>query len=108
MKKNLHILVVGVYLALTLGAYVSVFKASPDGLANIPLVIVNFPLIVIERTLTNTIYGSMDRYLWEPLVKSMGLPSSYYFNQLYRFLPISILQAYLLFLLAKWIKNKRR
>jgi hypothetical protein len=108
MKKTFPMICSGLYLVLALSAFISVFRAPPDGLANLPLAIVTLPLIVLERTLTYKIYGSMDGYLWAPLVKNLGLPSSYYLNHVYWFLPLIIIQAYLIFLIGNWIKKKMR
>jgi hypothetical protein len=92
---------VGVYTIVSLVAYIAVFNAPPDGLANLPLVLAHLPSIVLERLATKAIYGSMDGYLWEPLVKSLGLPGGYILTHAYWFLPLTILQAYFIFSLEK-------
>lgn len=97
----------GAYLAVALTAYVVVFRAPPDGLANLPLAVAHLPIIILERILTEVIYGSMDGYLWKPLVEIAGLPSGYILYHVYWFLPLTMFQAYCFFLLGKWLDRKR-
>lgn len=81
-------------------------KAPPDGLANLPLVAITLPSIIVERALTQLIYGSMDNYLWGPLFKSLGMPTGYLWNHFFWFIPIIIFQAFLVFKFGRWIENR--
>ncbi len=106
MKNNFAIILTGTYLLFSIGAYVLVFKAPADGLANLPLILVNVPIIFLERYLTNTFFGSMDGYLWEPIIKLLGLPRNYYLSHILWFLPLTVFNTYIIFKFGSWLQKK--
>ena len=106
VRRNLPLVLSAIYLLLSIGAYVAVLSEPPDGLANLPLVIVNLPSIILERLFCYMIYGSMSGYLWEPLVRAVGLPSGYALDQVFWFVPLTILQTYFVFRFVKWMRRE--